>query len=108
LVGIDAPEMSQVHGHAARSHLRSLLENRDVRVIVEGEDKYNRTLATLWTGKGNVCRAMVADGYAVASTYETQYANDMRTAKNKRLGLWSKGGIASPSEHRQRHARKVS
>lgn len=102
LSGIDAPELSQVHGGAAKSHLKKLIKDRDVRVVVEGEDAYGRTLATLWTGKGNVCRAMVADGYAVASSFEAHYASDMRTAKNHRRGLWAKGGIESPSDHRRR------
>ena len=101
LVGIDAPEIDTADGLRAKKHLQGLIAGRPIRVLPRGHDQYGRLLAVLWTGKGDVCRAMVAAGYAVASRYETQYARSMREAERAKRGLWRHGPIADPAAHRR-------
>lgn len=101
LIGIDAPEIDTADGRRAKKHLEGLLAGRLIRVLPKGHDQYGRLLAVLWTGKGDVCKAMVEAGFAIASRYETQYARVMRDAERSRRGLWRHGPIADPAAHRR-------
>lgn len=101
LAGIDAPEMDQPGGQDAKTHLRRLTGRGRVRVKPVETDRYGRLVARLETSKGDVCRKMVSDGYAIAA-YGRAYRSDEKAARARRRGLWAKGGISSPSAHRRK------
>jgi len=101
LHGIDAPELSQPGGEAARAHLIGLIGGRPVRIEPLGTDLYERSVARVHGSSGDLCRRMVRDGYARAA-YGTDYAAEERAARETRAGLWAGPGIASPAAHRAR------
>ena len=103
LHGIDAPEMSQAGGAAARSHLISLIAGGAVRIEPLGTDKYGRMVARVHASCGDLGQLMVRDGYARAA-YGADYAGEERAARRSRAGLWAGPGIPSPAAHRAQSA----
>lgn len=116
LVGIDAPELAQrPWGPRAKTHLRGLLSGEaSVTTDVEPRDKYGRLLAYIWTSDGKLVNLeMVRDGYAVLYTiapnvrYADQLKAAQREAREKKKGLWEKGGLKKlPREYRKEHPRR--
>jgi len=104
LHGIDAPEMDQRGGAAARAHLFTLIAGQPVTVFPIAVDIHGRTVARIERAGTDLCRAMVADGFAVAyRRYSTHYVEDERAARAGRRGLWAEcacTGIKSPAAHR--------
>ncbi|PTX52482.1 endonuclease YncB(thermonuclease family) [Gemmobacter caeni] len=101
LHGIDAPELSQAGGEAARAYLIRLIGGDPVRIEPLGTDLYERRVARVHGSAGDLGRRMVRDGYARAA-YGTDYAAEERAARAARAGLWAGPGIASPAAHRAR------
>jgi endonuclease YncB( thermonuclease family) len=104
LHGIDAPEMDQRGGAAARAHLFKLIAGRAVTVFPIDVDLHGRTVARVEVAGIDICGAMVTDGFAVAySRYSTRYVEAERAARAARRGLWAEcpfTGIKSPAAHR--------
>lgn len=94
LAGIDAPELSQPYGQAAKAALSRLAFGQDVTLSSQGQDKYQRTLAIVRTGSTrlNLNLEMVRAG--MAWRYD-QYTNDpallqaQQAAQAQHLGLWA-------------------
>jgi endonuclease YncB( thermonuclease family) len=111
LFGIDAPEMSQFGGKAARGHLIRMIGGRRVLVRPVDIDRYGRVVARVRCEDDDVCEAMVRDGYAVAMlAYCGDYLEAERAARHDRRGLWKASadwGIKSPSRHRRIERRKA-
>lgn len=111
LLGIDAPELDQGGGPAARASLERLLpRGRPVRLEtdVQPEDRHGRTLAYAWTADGLVNEAQVRAGMATLLTYapNVRYVARLRAAqaaaRRERTGLWAGDAFrCSPREHRQ-------
>lgn len=96
MFGIDAPEMGQKPwGHAAKQALQGLLPDRGIRLQVQDQDRYGRTVAQVWVDDRDVGLEMVKKGWAVM--YE-QYNNSpayrqaQNEAKQSRRGIWEKSG----------------
>jgi len=64
LEGIDAPEICQGSGRAARDRLAALVLERRVLVEVTGQDRYRRTLARVWLDSADVQAVLVTEGWA--------------------------------------------
>jgi hypothetical protein len=64
LVGIDAPEICQDGGVAARDALQALLQDRIVELHIQGQDDYGRMLARVFLDGADVGRSMVMQGWA--------------------------------------------
>lgn len=92
--GIDAPEMGQRQGPAAKAELQRLMTFRRMFVIPTDTDKYGRLVAQIHCGRGDIGQSMVRHGYAVG--WSGAYARDEKKARRRRRGLWGKGGIPSP------------
>lgn len=90
LHGLDAPEMDHPTGKASKDHLKALIGGRAVTVRIVAIDKYGRHVAKVFAPDGtDLCKAMVAHGYARAYTsFSRDYARDEAQAKKTRAGLW--------------------
>ncbi|MCW3782997.1 thermonuclease family protein [Defluviimonas salinarum] len=97
--GIDAPEMGEAGGAAAKGRLESLLSRRQVHAVPRDTDVYGRIVAQLFCGRGDIGQAMVASGYAISRN--RAYDRDEKRARKAKAGLWKRGGIADPAIHRR-------
>ena len=92
LEGIDAPELGQAFGNAAKKALSDLAFGRRVQVQVTGVDRYKRTLGVVLVDGKNINLEMVRRG--LAWRYD-QYSKDAAllaaqdAAKAARRGLWA-------------------
>lgn len=108
LKGIDAPELAQTCdglskaypcGQISRQSLIRLIGGRQVRCLSEGRDRFNRILATCFTGDINLNRSMIEAGQAAAYG---DYRDEELQARLKRVGLWA-GKFENPQDWRRDH-----
>lgn len=64
LRGIDAPELNEPGGQAARQRLDQLLHEGPIRVVPHGQDVYGRTVADVFVDGRNVASVLTEEGYA--------------------------------------------
>lgn len=92
LAEIDAPEMDQPFGEAARKKLSTLIGRQTCVVVPVDADRYGRTIARLWIGNVYVNKELVRLGMA---WFNSEYATDAsiydteNEARDDRRGLWS-------------------
>lgn len=106
LLGLDAPELCQAGGEAARAALQGLVAGKPVQVKVNFQDKYGRDLARLRVDEGDVGAAMVSAGHAWSSRWHNSrgpYAAQEASARSARLGLFADPAAQLPRDFRQRH-----
>lgn len=106
LQGLDAPEMCQAGGVAAREALVQLVSNKSVQVSVSYRDRYGRGLARLRVNSQDVGRLMVESGHAWSSRWHSSlgpYAKEEAQARAKQRGLFANLPAELPREFRQRH-----
>ena len=91
IVGMDAPELAQPYGRAAKAALSELVLHKEVHVVPAGVDKYNRELAQLRYdtsfGQLDVAETMISNGHAF-SWGGAHYKAQEYAAEN-RLGVWA-------------------
>ena len=94
--GIDAAEMGQKPwGNEARSQLRALMPQAEIRVRVMDVDRYGRAVARLYRGDSDVGLALVRQGgAAVYARYNDSplYRRAEAEARRERLGIWIRPG----------------
>ena len=61
--GIDAPELSEARGQAARQRLADMLAAGPITVVPRLEDIYGRTVADVYVGGRNVADVLRAEGF---------------------------------------------
>jgi endonuclease YncB( thermonuclease family) len=64
LRGLDAPELSEPEGQAAKQRLEELLRSGPVRVITRGRDVYDRLVADVFVNGQNVTEILKSEGFA--------------------------------------------
>ena len=69
LLGLDAPELCQAGGVAARAALQGLVAGQPVQVKVNFQDTYGRDLAHLRVAGRDVGAALVSSGHAWSSRW---------------------------------------
>ena len=99
IFGIDTPEKNQTCttnnrqwacGLVATSELIKLVAGKTVVCKKRDVDRYKRIVAVCLTDNGDVGKAMVASGWALAyRQYSLDYVKDEEKAKSEKLGLWS-------------------
>ena len=105
LADMDAPELGQPMGPAARNHLARLCEGRQVRVRVrvQGTGYYGRLIGTVHVGPVDVNRRMVRDGYAyVNPRYSRRYVDEEHAARRARRGVHDGASREKPWDYRKR------
>lgn len=116
LATIDAPELDQPDGVAARDALRQRVLGQTVWLEPRGRDRYGRTLAVLWLpqegGVADVALGAVEAGWAWhygAHAHEQpvperwRYALAETIARQQGRGLWQRADAVPPWEWRRRH-----
>jgi hypothetical protein len=104
LGGIDAPELAQPGGDAAREALRALADGEAVRVVGAANDRYGRRIAEILLPDGrSLNRLQVEAGHA---WQYRQYSDDVTLraletwAREGRRGLWQQASPQPPWEFR--------
>ena len=116
LACIDAPETAQSpYGRQARSYLQQRLpRNREISLDVKTIDRYDRTVAEVFSGV-NINLAMVEDGQAFAYRQylggcdAKEYLDAEHRANRRRFGVWQvEGGITRSWDFRRgRHSAAI-
>lgn len=112
LLGIDTPEMGQrPWGTKARDFTRSLVLNKEVRIVtdVQPRDRYGRLLGYVYVGNIFVNEAIVRAGHGVLLTYPPNVAHvdtfraAQTAARTEGRGIWDRSNplTQSPQEYRR-------
>jgi len=109
LANIDAPESRQPFGTRSKQSLSDLCFKKEARLETNGQDRYGRTIATVYCAgvDANAVQvrqgmAWVFDRYASSNSPLYTLQNEARAA---RRGLWGDAAPVPPWEWRQ-HQRK--
>jgi endonuclease YncB( thermonuclease family) len=106
LLGMDAPEICQPGGVAARQALQERLLQRHVRVQSQRKDDYGRDLAKVYLGREDVGQWMVRHGQAWSYRFRQElgvYATEEQNAKVLGRGLFADPASEYPGDFRRRH-----
>lgn len=106
LEGLDAPEICQDHGPAARAALTGLLLHRTVVVTTRARDRFDRSIARVRLQGDDAGRWMVRHGHAWSHRYRGRsgpYAAEQALAHAGRLGLWADAAPLEPRTFRKGH-----
>lgn len=105
VAGIDAPELAQDGGLAARQALAEIVAGVPVIVHPIEIDRYARLVARLEVGGYDVAGLLVERGFARADRDEPRYQALEAQARAARRGLWStRAGIGDPAAFRRTNA----
>lgn len=106
LQGIDAPEICQDGGPAAREALQERVLGQPVRLQQVGTDDYGRELAVVYWRGQDLGRWLVEQGlawsYAVGSQ-RAPYATEQGQAREQKRGLFAQPAPEPPWRFRRRH-----
>jgi len=98
MLGINAPEISDEYGEAAKQHLISLLLGETIELfadhISEDRDVFGRLLRYPFLNGKDIDKQMILDGYAEAYLKysfdkEEEYVEAENQAKRNLVGIWS-------------------
>lgn len=97
LIGINAPEISDIFGEEAKEHLSQLIEGQTVDLISDhtsnDRDRYKRLLRYVTLNGVDINKRMLLDGYAFAYLKyrfekEAEYRDAQLTASKNNYGIW--------------------
>jgi len=106
LDGIDAPEICQPGGEAAREVLMQRVLHQQVEVTIRRDDDYGRGLARIQFNGHDLGAQMVQAGQAWSYRWRRTlgpYAAEEAAARAAGLGLFAAGQPELPRDFRQRH-----
>lgn len=106
LDGMDAPEICQIGGLAARDALALRVLDRVVTIHVRAYDTYDRGLAQVKMGSEDVAAALVRSGHAWSSRWRQHlgpYAAEEALARTERRGIFETEEAENPRDFRRRH-----
>jgi endonuclease YncB( thermonuclease family) len=106
LLGVDAPEICQSGGKAARDWLARLALQRRVTVKVSYYDRYGRGLATIALEGQDLGARMVRAGQAWSYGWRGRpgrYGAEETLARQSNLGVFAAAQPESPRDFRKRH-----
>jgi micrococcal nuclease len=100
LIGINAPEITDIFGEEAKTHLAQIIEGQTVDLVADhtsnDRDRYNRLLRYIILNGVDINKQMVLDGYAFAYLKyhfdkEPEYKEAQLTASKNNVGIWGNG-----------------
>lgn len=111
LAYIDAPELQQAHGMAARDALRRLIDGQQVEVAVLDTDQYGREVAQIRLHGRDINLAQIEEGHAwhyvsIAKRRQDKadfaaYSRAEAGARSSRFGLWRAQSPQAPWAYRK-------
>ena len=111
LAYIDAPELQQAHGLAARDALRRLIDGQQVEVAVLDTDQYGREVAQIRLHGRDINLAQIEEGHAwhyvsIAKRRQDKadfaaYSRAEAGARSSRFGLWRAQSPQAPWAYRK-------
>lgn len=105
LLGVDAPEKNQDFGTVARQFTADLCFGQMVNLIIDGNDRYGRTVGTIILPDGrSLNNELVRNGYAwhyKAYSHDETLAQLETEARQNRRGLWEKPNPTAPWNFRK-------
>ena len=111
LAYIDAPELQQAHGMAARDALRRLIDGQQVEVVVFDTDQYGREVAQIRLHGRDINLAQIEEGHAwhyvsIAKRRQDKadfaaYSHAEAGARSSRFGLWRAQSPQAPWAYRK-------
>lgn len=105
LIGINAPEISDIFGQEAKNYLSDLIEGKTVELqsdeISNDRDRYQRLLRYVILDGVDINKKMVLDGFAFAYlkfhfSKSTDYAQAQIQAKESNTGMWENSLNTTP------------
>ena len=108
IVGMDAPEICQTGGVAARQALQERIVQRYVTVSAQGVDDYGRDLATIYLSQEDVGQWMVQRGHAWSYRFKRDpgpYVQEEENAKLLGRGVFAEMPAEYPRDFRRRYGR---
>lgn len=118
LFGIDAPELAQTCGVAhwacgawARDRLVARVSGHAVTCRGRNEDRYGRLIARCDAGQGDLGRALVAEGAAIAyRRYSQAYVDTETRARLSASGVWrdEDPDFVTPEAFRAQHRHRAA
>lgn len=106
VLGMDAPEICQEGGPAAREALQARIFQRRVQVQVQGTDDYGRELGIVYLGPEDIGQWMVQRGYAWSYRFRQNpgpYAQSEHHARVLGRGVFAAPAPENPRDFRRRH-----
>jgi len=106
LQGVDAPEICQLGGVAAREALRALVMHHTLKVRVTYFDDYGRGLAHIEVDGQDVAAALVRQGQAWSYRWRRSlgpYAAQEALARQDRIGVFAQPTPELPRDFRRRN-----
>ncbi|KAE9614973.1 hypothetical protein Lal_00048306 [Lupinus albus] len=104
LRGIDAPESSMPFGKEAKAELTKIVQNRSLRVLIYGEDRYGRSVGDIYCNGMFVQEFMLKKGLAwhyTAYDKRPELETWEKEARAKKVGLWASKNPEKPWEWRK-------
>ena len=115
LIGINSPEITDIFGEEAKSHLTTLILGKTVELLTDSisnkTDRYNRLLRYVVIDNVDINKQMILDGYAFAYlkyNFERKedYKNSQLISTKKNLGIWS--GIKNEKNNEIKSTKNIS
>nr|WP_241695963.1 thermonuclease family protein [Solimonas terrae] len=104
---IDAPELQQAYGVAAREALVEHVHGRPIAVTSRAIDRYGRTVAQIDNDAGDIGLQLVADGLAWCGMRPTRACRTtLAAARAAGRGLWAAPDPQPPWQWRRDHPRR--
>ncbi len=111
LADIDAPELDQPWGPAAKTALEIWAEGKSGSIEIVDTDRYGRKVAYLYVNDENMNERLISEGLAwVYLDYlrDRSFISVQRDAKSRKEGLWSSADPIQPSTWRSGKRSKSS
>ena len=97
LIGINAPEISDIFGQEAKEHLANLIDGKTIDLqpdnISNDRDKYSRLLRYVFLNGTDMNKQMLLDGFATAYLKyhfgkSEEYREAQLTSTKENVGMW--------------------
>jgi micrococcal nuclease len=97
MIGINAPEISDIFGLEAKEHLENLIENKYITLIGDqlsnDKDMYQRLLRYVYLNEVDINKKMIDEGFAFAYlkykfSKSAEYELAQLQSKENLLGIW--------------------